>query len=120
MRARGDSAFVIIARCDELYPSAIGGGGGGSSLVPDSGGSIVPGSSSSSSSGGGDPGSGSSGSSSGGSTAPTERDITVTVSGTNGTVVLSVGGSELTFDGDGEQTLTEVSYENHSIAVSAH
>ncbi|TGD70815.1 isocitrate lyase/PEP mutase family protein [Mangrovimicrobium sediminis] len=27
--ARGDSAFVIIARCDELYPSAYGGGGGG-------------------------------------------------------------------------------------------
>ena len=30
VKARGDSAFVIIARCDELYPSAYGGGGSGS------------------------------------------------------------------------------------------
>ncbi|MDE8653234.1 isocitrate lyase/PEP mutase family protein [Novosphingobium album (ex Liu et al. 2023)] len=29
-KAAGDSGFVIIARCDELYPSTRGGGGGGS------------------------------------------------------------------------------------------
>ncbi|MFA7587292.1 MAG: isocitrate lyase/PEP mutase family protein [Novosphingobium sp.] len=29
-RATGDSGFVIIARCDEMYPSERGGGGGGS------------------------------------------------------------------------------------------
>jgi 2-methylisocitrate lyase-like PEP mutase family enzyme len=29
-KARGDSGFVIIARCDELYPSSFGGGGTGS------------------------------------------------------------------------------------------
>lgn len=28
-RARGDHPFVIIARCDELYPDSRGGGGGG-------------------------------------------------------------------------------------------
>ncbi len=30
VKARGDSGFVIIARCDELYPIARGGGGSGS------------------------------------------------------------------------------------------
>lgn len=30
VQARGDSGFVIIARCDELYPSERGGGGTGS------------------------------------------------------------------------------------------
>jgi 2-methylisocitrate lyase-like PEP mutase family enzyme len=30
VKARRDPAFVIIARCDELYPVAYGGGGGGS------------------------------------------------------------------------------------------
>jgi 2-methylisocitrate lyase-like PEP mutase family enzyme len=30
VKARGDSGFVIIARCDELYPIARGGGGTGS------------------------------------------------------------------------------------------
>lgn len=30
VKARGDHPFVIIARCDELYPVARGGGGGGS------------------------------------------------------------------------------------------
>ncbi|TAK99213.1 MAG: isocitrate lyase/PEP mutase family protein [Rhodospirillaceae bacterium] len=30
VKARRDPAFVIIARCDELYPSAYGGGGSGS------------------------------------------------------------------------------------------
>lgn len=30
VQAREDPAFLLIARCDELYPLAIGGGGGGS------------------------------------------------------------------------------------------
>jgi len=30
VKARGDSGLVIIARCDEMYPSERGGGGGGS------------------------------------------------------------------------------------------
>lgn len=40
-----------------------------------------------------------------------ERDITVTVSGTAGNVVLRVGDQELTFAGDGEQVLQDVPFE---------
>ena len=92
---------------------ACGGGGGGSSLVPDNGVTPVPGGSSS----GGTTSSSSSSSSSGGSSAPTERDITVSVTGTSGTVVVRVAETELTFTGDGTETLTGVSYDTDVTAT---
>ena len=92
---------------------ACGGGGGGSSLVPDNGVTPVPGGSSS----GGTTSSSSSSSSSGGSSAPTERDITVSVTGTSGTVVVRVAETELSFTGDGTETLTGVSYDTDVTAT---
>jgi len=46
----------------------------------------------------------------------TERDITVSVTGTSGTVVLSIGELNLTFSGDGSQTVSGVSSAEEVIA----
>jgi len=46
----------------------------------------------------------------------TERDITVSVTGTSGTVVLSIGELNLTFSGDGSQTVSGVSYDQEVTA----
>jgi hypothetical protein len=94
-----------------------GGGGGGSSLVPDNGVTPVPGGS-----GGGTDTGTDTDTDTGtdtdtdtdtdtGDEAPTARDITVSVSGTSGTVVVQVGDTELSFTGDGSQTLSDVSYD---------
>ena len=82
-----------------LFLTACGGssGGGGGNLVGADDSPITGGNTDNST--GGD------------TTTPTERDITVTVSGASGAVVLKVGQDELTFNGDGTETLSNVSYD---------
>ena len=56
------------------------------------------------------------GSGSGGSGGATSRDITVSVSGASGEVVLNVGDQTLTFSDDGEQVLEDVSFSSEVVA----